>query len=107
VRYQPDERLLRYKRNTVELGGFVLFFIVAGISVDGFSGGFIRGNIDHPIMVFVFLSGFYVYNFYMFYVHLNKGLEKHDFTVNSWRHYIISVAKLAIKIELGKIIPQL
>ncbi|VAW99391.1 hypothetical protein MNBD_GAMMA21-2751 [hydrothermal vent metagenome] len=54
VRYQPDERLLRYKRNTVGLGGFVLFVIVAGISVDGFSGGFIRGNIDHPIMVFVF-----------------------------------------------------
>jgi len=105
-RYNPTERLLRYKRNVIGLGGFVLFFIFAGINIQGFSGGFIKGTIERPGMVFIFISIFYVYNYFMFYLILRKETELHNFTGNSIQAFAQAIVKYIVKKEIGKFMEQ-
>ncbi len=99
----PD-RLLKYRRNVIGLGAFVLFFYFAGINIEGFSGGFIKGTIEKPYLVSMFLCLFFTYNYFMFYVHLNKEIERHDFTVNNILSFGTYIAKFIIIREIAKII---
>lgn len=103
-RYIPTERLLRHRRNVVAIGGFVLFFYFAGIDIQEFSGGFIRGTMKRPNMVSPFVGLFFIYNFYMFHTNLYKEKEKHNFTVTHLKSFGVNLARYIIKQHIGPII---
>ncbi|MEK9201403.1 MAG: hypothetical protein AAB944_00365 [Patescibacteria group bacterium] len=105
-RYSAPDRLLRYRRSVIVLGGFVLFYYFSGITVDGFSGGFMKGTIERPQFVPAFLSFFFLYNFYMFWLYLRREISTHNFRVNSLNAFGIGVARYIIKREIGKYFSQ-
>ena len=78
LRYSAPDRLLRYRRNVIVLGALVLFYYLAHISVEEVSGGFIRGKILHPEYVPAALAAAFLYNLYMFSVHLRREVSTHN-----------------------------
>lgn len=88
----------------IGIGGFVLFYFFAGINIEGFSGGFIKGTIAKPHLVSSFLCLFFIYNFFMFYVYLSKEIERFNFTADTLRSFGVAISKFIIKREIGKIL---
>lgn len=106
LRYSAPDRLLRYRRNVIVLGGFVLLYYLAGITVEEFSGGFIKGKILNPEFVPAFFLFVFLYNFFMFSIYLRREISAHNFKTNSLHSFGIGVAQYIIKREIGKFFSQ-
>lgn len=106
LRYSAPDRLLRYRRNVLVLGGVVLFYYLAGITVEEFSGGLIKGKIVNPEFVRAFLLFVFLYNFFMFLVYLRREISVHNFKINSLYSFGVGVAQYVIKREIGKFVSQ-
>ncbi|MCU7797280.1 MAG: hypothetical protein KZQ75_09135 [Candidatus Thiodiazotropha sp. (ex Myrtea spinifera)] len=104
ARYRPSDLLMRYKRNVILFGSFVVFYHFAEIHIEGFSGGFIKGTIGHPELVPLFLALFFIYNIYMFDLYIRKELDFHDFQVNDIRTFGVAISRYIIKQEIGKFV---
>ena len=104
--YSAPDRLLRYRRNVIVLGGFVLFYYLAGITVEEFSGGFIKGKISNPEFIPAFFLFVFLYNFFMFSIYLRKEINTHNFKINSLYSFGIGVVQHIIKREIGKFFSQ-
>lgn len=90
----------------IVLGGIVLLYYFAGILTNGFSGGLVKGTIERPQYIHVFLLAYFFYHFFMFWLYLQREMSTHNFTVNSLNSFSSSVARYIIKREIGKYFRQ-
>lgn len=106
--FVPPERLSKYRKNLIALGGTLLIIGFAGIQITEFSGGLIKGEIRNPELLSLFLGLIFLYNFWMFMVVLNRSLWQRSFKRGDLLNFTNSVAKYAVTRELqGQIKPYI
>lgn len=100
-RYIPNDRLLKYRRNVVSLGGLILLVILAGIPITNLKilslVGIVGGDIARPYFIFIFLAIFFGYNFVMFYLYLKREIGALTFSQMSFGGFCNGVANYYLK----------
>lgn len=72
---EPSMDLKSSRRHVFSWGGLIIFIFFGGITIESFNGGFITATIQHPQIVTVIVCLYFLYNFFKYFLLLDK--EKH------------------------------
>lgn len=78
----PSDILLTYRRGVFIWGGFMLFVFFAGLSVTGFEGIFIKGNIQNTSVITILFGLCFYYYFVQYVLQLNREFAVHSLQIS-------------------------
>lgn len=99
--FNPDQKLMGHKRNVILLSSFVLFYYLANVEINGYTGFFIQGKVHNEFIIPVFVIFFQAYN-YMMYINLFERKERTKLFDYDRTLYAISIMEYLVE----KIIKQ-
>jgi len=101
--YNPSQRLLKYRLNIILICGALLFYLLSDFKAKSINVVFVQGDFQNTYLIDLFLWGYLIYNFLMFYLLSKTEIEKYKL-LYTFPSFAVEVAKYKVGQGLKRLI---